>query len=291
MANYNQIIFDIQNGVKEYIIDHNLKSLVIGVSGGFDSGLGCAILAPICKELGIPLIGRYIHIESNKKEELERANLIGNAFCTDYKKKDLTEPFKFLVGYTDEPSMFGGINWDNQSYDDRLRRGNIKVRLRMIYLYNLAQKTRGIIVGCNNKTEYSLGFFTLGDSGDINPFISMYKTDLYKLAIFYAENYLSTNEEKEALRSVIEATPTDGLGITNSDVEQFGVKTYDDLDDILKHLEKFEVCENCIKKYYPIICEKYSREVVDKVIKRHYNTAFKRNYPYKIEIDKILIND
>jgi nicotinamide-nucleotide amidase len=284
MKSYTQIIFDIQNGVKQYIIENNIKALIIGVSGGFDSGLGCALLAPICKELGIPLIGRYIHIESNKEEEMERAKLIGDAFCTNFKKKDLTEPFKLLVEHTDETTMFGEVKWDEQSYDDKVRRGNIKSRLRMIYLYNIAKKTKGIVVGCDNKTENSLGFFTIGDSGDINPFISMYKTDLYKLAIHYLRNELSEENEKIALRSVIEATPTDGLGITSSDAEHFGVKSYDELDDILKHLEKFEVCENCIKEFYPIICEKYSKNVVDNIFKIHYNTEYKRKYPYKIEL-------
>ncbi len=284
MKSYTQIIFDIQNGVKQYIIENNIKALIIGVSGGFDSGLGCALLAPICRELGIPLIGRYIHIESNKEEEMERAKLIGNAFCTNFKKKDLTEPFKLLVEYTDESTVFGEVKWDEQSYDDKVRRGNIKSRLRMIYLYNMAKKTKGIVVGCDNKTENYLGFFTIGDSGDINPFISMYKTDLYKLAIHYLRNELSEENEKIALRSVIEATPTDGLGINISDAEHFGVKSYDELDDILKHLEKFEVCENCIKEFYPIICEKYSKNVVDNIFKIHYNTEYKRKYPYKIEL-------
>ena len=69
---YNLVIDEIQNKVKDYLIKCNLQSLIIGVSGGFDSGLGCALLAPVCKELGIPLIGRYIHIESNKEDEKER---------------------------------------------------------------------------------------------------------------------------------------------------------------------------------------------------------------------------
>lgn len=283
MKDYNKIIDEIQLKVKQYIIDNNLQSLVIGVSGGFDSGIGCALLAPICKELGIPFIGRYIHIESNKKEECERANMIGNAFCTDYKKKDLTEPFKFLVGYTDEPTLFGGLNWDKQSYDDRLRRGNIKVRMRMIYLYNLSQKTKGIIVGCNNLTEYLLGFFTIGDSGDINPFIHLFKTELYELAKVYM-NRLETDEEKKALQAVIEAVPTDGLGITNSDVEQFGVSSYDAVDDILKAYNIAKYYGKIDNELQPLY-EKYTKEATWKIINRHKNTEFKRNHPHKININ------
>ena len=49
--NYDYIINEIQKQVEDYIVRCNLQSLVIGVSGGFDSGIGCALLAPICKNL------------------------------------------------------------------------------------------------------------------------------------------------------------------------------------------------------------------------------------------------
>ena len=161
MKNYNEIISNIQNNVKQYIINNNLQALIIGVSGGFDSGLGCALLAPICRELGIPLIGRYIHIESNSNEEKTRAKLIGNAFCTDFKCKDLTTEFFTLLTKAEEPNIFGGFSFiPPKEQSDKIRRGNVKVRLRMIYLYNMAQYFKGVIIGCNNLTEQLLGFFT-----------------------------------------------------------------------------------------------------------------------------------
>lgn len=280
--NYDLIINEIQNQVKDYIIKCNLKSLVIGVSGGLDSGIGCALLEPICKELGIPLIGRYIHIESNKNDEKERAILIGNAFCSNFKCKDLTTPFNMLVTYTDEPSIFGGINKQNETKEDKIRRGNIKVRMRMIYLHNLAQKTKGIVVGCNNKTEDLLGFFTLGDSGDINPFISLYKTEVYELSKHFMER-LETEEQKQALQLVIDAVPTDGLGITNSDFEQFGVDSYNAVDDILKTYNIKKCYEKINNELQPLY-DKYTKEATWKVINRHLNTDFKRNHPHKVII-------
>lgn len=280
--NYDNIINEIQNQAEEYLVKCKLQSLVIGVSGGFDSGIGCALLAPICKKLNIPLIGRYIHIESNKQEEKERAEMIGKAFCSDYKSKDLTTPFNLLKTYTDEPSIFGPVNYYNIPIEDKIRHGNIKVRLRVIYLHNLAQKTKGIVVGCNNLTEYLLGFFTIGDGGDINPFINIYKTDLYELAKHYMER-LETDEEKKALQSVIDAVPTDGLGISNSDFDQFGVTSYEAVDEILKKYS--------IKKYYGKIdaelqplYDKYGKDSTWKVINRHLNSEFKRNHPHKIVI-------
>lgn len=286
MEKDNKLYFDmiekIQSEVKQYIIDNKLQSLVIGVSGGFDSGFGCAILSPICKELNIPLIGRYISIESNTQEERDRADMIGNAFCTDYKAKDLTVPYHFMTTYFDESNLFGGYVQKPTDSVSKIRRGNIKVRMRIAYLYNIAHKTKGIIVGCNNQTEYLLGFFTLGDGGDINPFIDLFKTELYDMAKAYIER-LETDEEKQALQAVIDAVPTDGLGITSSDVEQFGAKNYDDVDKILMNYAMYHDTAFWDESLYNELCSAYTKETVDKILNRHKNSEFKRNHPYKIK--------
>ena len=103
-------------------------------------------MSPICKELGIPLIGRFLQIESNKKEESDRARLIGNAFCDDFKFKKLDESYYFFLTYLEEPSIFGGYEQESKTIEDKIRRGNVKARMRMMYLYNLSQKTNGIVV-------------------------------------------------------------------------------------------------------------------------------------------------
>lgn len=279
--NYNKVIDDIQAKVKEYLVQYKIQALIMGVSGGLDSGVNSALLAPICKELGIPLIGRYIHIETNSEEEKRRANLIGNAFCTDYKSKNLTEPYHFLVTYTDEPTLFGGLNFEHQTYEDKIRRGNIKARIRMIYLYNLSQKMKGIVIDNDNMTEHLLGFWTInGDVGDLTPLASLLKTEVFELAKTYIKR-LTTKEEIEALQSVIDAVPTDGLGITSSDVEQFGVPSYDAVDEILVMYGRKKFYGKIDDELAPLY-EKYGKESTWKVINRHLNSEFKRHHPHKI---------
>ena len=123
---YSKTIETIQFHVEKYLKKYNIQSLVIGVSGGFDSGLNAALLKPICDKLGIPLIGRYIHIETNKQEERDRANAIGKMFCTDYKEIDLTSLYIYSIPYFEETTCPN----TNLSYDEKIRRGNIKARLR-----------------------------------------------------------------------------------------------------------------------------------------------------------------
>ena len=99
MENIGNCVLDIQTKIKQYIIDNNIKSLIIGISGGIDSTVNAAMLRPVCDELNIPLIGRYIHIESNKQIEKESATLVGNAFCNDFDLVDLTLPFNHLLSF------------------------------------------------------------------------------------------------------------------------------------------------------------------------------------------------
>ena len=278
MINYQEKIEQIQQSVKEYLSNAKVKSIVIGISGGFDSALNAALLRPICDELGIQIIGRYIHIVSNKLDEKKRACGIGNHFCHNFKCVDLSDLYYNSLTEFEE----GELIEDDQSFDTKIRRGNIKARLRMIHLYNLAGWHKGLVIDNDNKTERELGFWTLnGDVGDIVPLASLYKTEAYELAKAYL-SYIADDEARLALQECIECVPTDGLGITSSDVEQFGCKTYDEVDDILKNYP-YTVETFGQKVEMSRLLREYGEDVVQKVINRHKNSEFKRHLPFRFE--------
>lgn len=269
-----EIIKNIQQQIENYLLRYNIKNLIIGVSGGLDSGVNCALLRPICDKLGISLIGRYIFIESNKEEETQRANAIGQMFCHDYKTIDLTEMY-----YKTLPIFEEGVDINGDSLNEKIRRGNIKARLRMIHLYNLASFKQGIVVDNDNQTEHLLGFWTInGDVGDITPLFGLFKTEVYELAKCLVQQ-LDNEDAKKALQAVIDAIPTDGLGITSSDVEQFGVSSYEEVDDVLKNFKY-----NYTPKMKEDLNKKYGEKNVDKILLRHHNSDFKRNHPYRIRV-------
>lgn len=260
-----EIIQEIQSKVSDYLSSYNIKALIIGISGGFDSGFNAAILKPVCDELRIPLIGAYIHIESNKEEEQLRANLIGKAFCTQYHSVDLTDQFHALNFKMNSDIILSS----RPTMKERITMGNVKARMRMIYLYNLAARNGGIVVDNDNKTEHMLGFWTIGgDIGDITPLASFYKTECYELAKSFLET-LSDNSAKQALQFVIDAVPTDGLGITSSDVEQFGVSSYNEVDAVLKRIETDQD-----RSHYS--------EIEQRIFDRWKNSEFKRHHPHRI---------
>lgn len=274
--NYEKVLANINQELEQYFKDNNIKTVVIGISGGLDSALNTIILKPICDKLGIKIVGRYIHIESNKHAEKERADLIGKNFTHEYKSVDLTDLYFNSLPVYEE-------NFDyvktNISFSDKIRRGNIKARMRMIYLFNLSsQYTNGLVIDNDNMTEHLLGFWTLnGDVGTLTPLASLFKTEVFGLARYIKDYVLTTISEKNALNNVIYAVPTDGLGITSSDVEQFGVKSYDEVDEILMSELNFIVNHDI---------SKYSSETIDKIMNRHKNSNFKRHCPYKINCFK-----
>ena len=213
-------------GIREkmynYVSNSKLQSLVLGISGGIDSTLCAALLRPVCERLNIPLIGRSITIETNKADEIARSIAVGNAFCHDFEHVDLTDIFyenkKMLIHFDD--SMLS-----------KLRQGNMKARMRMMALYDLAQLYRGMVISTDNYTEYLTGFWTLhGDVGHYAPVQHLWKTEIYNLATYLLGE--ETPEQQAAMQSCIDATPVDGLGISSCDCEQLGVENYFEADRI-----------------------------------------------------------
>jgi len=212
---YSKVVEKLRKEMRDYIVDNHLYSLVLGISGGIDSALVAAIVKPVCDELNIPLIGRSISIETNKMDEVERAQLIGQMFCTSFSEVNLTPHFNVM---DDIDENVAGKVPNDTAY--KIRRGNIKARMRMIYLYNLASKHNGLVLSTDNLTEYLLGFWTLhGDVGDFGLIQNLWKTEVYELSEWIAGNECDEAQEY-ALMSCVHADATDGLGISNTDLDQ-----------------------------------------------------------------------
>ena len=273
MVDYNKFIKNSRKWLYQYIKDNHLQSLVIGISGGIDSTVSCAIAYPVCYDLGIPLIGRSLPTTSNKIDETTTAFKVGEAFCNDFKEVSIENSFSFV--FADLALNEGRIT--------PLQEGNIKARLRMMYLRHLASVHKGVVLDNDNFTEWNLGFWTVGGDSpmDINLGLHyLWKTEIYELAgHLYDDYYINMNvEQSKAILASIELTPTDGNGVSNSDCEQFELENYSQVDDVLKtvYYTSYAVGSKEAKDAYIRLIDSYGEQGVDKIMILHQSTEYKR---------------
>lgn len=288
--NYERVFNILVKETSNYITRNRLNAMVLGISGGIDSTVVAAICHEVSKKTGIPLIGRSLPIK-NKEDEFDISKLVGEAFCNDFKVVNLTDGY--LAVYN---SIIGGeenlisCGDDAESkYQTPIANGNIQARLRMIYLYNLASIHKGLVMSTDNQTEYQLGFWTIhGDVGDFDPIQGLWKTEVYELAKWLIGYYYGCGIKKEvdadgarkicdmceAIKKSMSLTPTDGLGISNSDLDQIGAKSYYDVDRVLQTLTCKASPEN--DKLQDELTTELGPDVVGKITGRRFKSRFKR---------------
>ena len=312
--NYEHVFDVLVDKTAEYVTENNLKAMVLGISGGIDSTVVAAICHEVSKKTGIPLIGRSLPIK-NKEDEFSVSELVGEAFCDEFKVFNLSNSYKAsLFDLCADAGLIKdckGYDWywvsDLEELTGRtpIANGNLQARCRMKHLYDIASIRKGLVMSTDNQTEYQLGFWTIhGDVGDFDPIQDLWKTEVYELAEWLRMKYVKANQghadcyhdmgasQKEyAITQSIALTPTDGLGISNSDLEQIGAKDYDTVDDILSRFIPFE---NFRKSYdsagqimhphdemaesdcWSQLCARHGEDVVNKVWSRHLASEFKR---------------
>ena len=263
---FNNII---EQGIRYINKYPDIHSLVLGVSGGIDSTLTAAIARKICDKTGRHLVCVSIPIETNTKDEIERAELTADAFADKFiEVKSIDRLYRFS-------KLMFELFWSSKFFfntpSEKIRQGNIKARLRMIYLYDRAHREQGIVLSTDNLSEYYLNFFTLhGDVGDLGLIQNLWKTEVIKMSKWISDVY-HRGTQAIALIRARNATPTDGLGITASDFDQLEADNYYEVDEIL--LNEIQAQEGFVMPP-----EHHSHPVV----RRSRAYAFKRNNPFNI---------
>ena len=199
-------------GVRDYGKKYNINRVAIGMSGGVDSALTAAIF----KQAGWDVLGVTMPIHQNPTET-DRGIAACQALGIEHKQVDLTKTYDQLL------KTFQEHDTTLKNESETLRRGNLRVRLRMMTIYNEASRIRGLVASTDNFSELAAGFWTLhGDVGDLAPIQSLSKSwEVPALA-----DMMGVPQE------TVYATPTDGLGVDAGDEAQFGF-TYLHFDIVL----------------------------------------------------------
>ena len=298
---YKEILENIVDGVSRYLVENNIKSQVLGISGGIDSTVTAAICKLVHDKIGIPLIGLSLPCSTNADVENDSAIACGSEFCNSFKVLNLQEPYEIMETFCATASNIEKTP---------ISQGNVKARLRMITLYDIASKTNGIVMGTSNKTDWLTGFWTLhGDVGDLNPIGELWKTEVYELARYLKDNVFNGSKALEKAMALI---PTDGNGVNGGgDAEQIMPSyTYNDIDHVLStwnnlspkikpmyaadkmtssikntifdvedensKIKRMEACRKSGSEFVPYLGDLYGVDSVRKVCMRSWNSEYKR---------------
>jgi NAD+ synthase len=220
---------------------------VVGVSGGVDSAVTCFLAA---RALGPEnVLALSLPYQTTSEEARLHSARVIEATGVQTRTIDITpvvEPYFELM-----PEM------------DRVRRGNVMARARMLILYDHSAEFNALVIGTGNKTEILLGYTTLyGDSAcAINPVGDLYKTQIRELA-----KNLGVPQE------IIAKAPSADLWQGQTDEDELGF-TYDQVDGLLSLLVDGRMSpEGCIQAGY-------SAAFVEQVQRRVQNTQYKRVLP------------
>lgn len=227
MKNWDQWIQNAVTNLKDYIKDYNLKSVVLGLSGGIDSTVSAVICRLATKDTpDVTFIGRSLPIK-NVGDDTSIANRLGKVLCDDFIEVNMYPLYECARN-------FFYIN-EEEMRATNISDGNIMARLRMIYLYQLASHYKGIVIDTDNNTEHNLGFYTIhGDVGDYNIGIRyLWKHQIWELAEVL-KNYVP--EATDIIQESINLQPTDG-NTGGTDLDQIAPgASYGDVDYILESL-------------------------------------------------------
>ena len=304
--NYQKVFETLVEKTKNYLEFYNIETMILGISGGIDS----TVVAAICSEIhkrnsSIKFHGVSMPIK-NKEDEFSSSVIVGKAFCGEdnFEIFELKETYDLVSQDFIESKRAFLIKNEGcviSNISTPISQGNIQARLRMMYLYDLASIGKGIVFSTDNATEYNLGFWTLhGDVGDFNPLFGLWKTEVYGLAEWLISNYYKPGEDDnkiEALKLSSGLTPTDGLGISESDLEQIGGSSYEEVEKVLIDILDYNIIKSlCSHKNIDKVdsmVEKYidwssgakeNPELYRKIAWRHFASEFKRkNLPIVIK--------
>ena len=196
--NINELCNALIVWLQEYARKAGAHGAVFGMSGGIDS----AVVSVLCKKaFGENALGLIMPCYSDKNDQID-AGLVADKFDIKYHTIVLDDVYDGFLKIMDKSG-------------NHMAKANIKPRLRMTVLYYYAGINNYLVVGSENKSELTVGYFTKhGDGGaDLWPIGNLVKSQVRKLAFHF-----------NIPQKIIDKTPTAGLWSG-----QMGI-TYDELD-------------------------------------------------------------
>jgi len=246
----------IKRFIKDYVEKSEVKGIVLGLSGGIDSCTTAALSALAIggdKVLGLLLPEQ----ETYNVTDVEHAQLVAEKFGFKTEVVDITSTLE---------AFYASIPIFERA--DKLCKGNIKARTRMVYIYYYANRLNMLACGSSDKSETMIGYFTKwGDvAADISPLMDLYKTQVRKLA-----QHIGMPKE------IVTKPASPALWPGQLAEKELGIK-YETLDLILYGLERFMKTEEIAQQL------NIKKELVSKIKRRWLSVEHKRRMPLTTKI-------
>ncbi|RZK53349.1 MAG: NAD(+) synthase, partial [Pedobacter sp.] len=240
-------------GIQDYFKKSGFSKAVLGLSGGIDSAIVCALA---CRALGAEnvmavLMPSKYSSDHSIKDALDLVNNIG---CKHeiIEIKEAADAFDNMMA-----SAFAGLPLN-------LTEENIQARCRGIILMAMSNKFGYILLNTSNKSECAVGYGTL--YGDMCGAIGVIG-DVYKTQIFEMARYINKDGEIIPENTIVKP-PSAELRPDQKDSDS--LPDYDILDKILfQHIEMQ-------KGSKAIIAQGFDEALVKRVLKMVNLAEFKR---------------
>ena len=235
-----------------------IKKCVIGLSGGVDSTVASFLAV---KALGPKNVtGMLLPYKESTKESVSDALTVAGILKIRTKITDLT------------PAVDSFLN--SNKVTDKVRKGNIIARMRMIALYDYSSEIKGLVIGTGNKTEILLGYTTVfGDNAyAINPIGDLYKTQVWQLAKLLG-----------VPKNIINKKPSADLWIGQTDEREMGF-TYKKADELLYYMVDLRFTDAELKELG------YRTDFINKIKTTIRRNQFKRLPPIIAKVSNRTIN-
>jgi NAD+ synthase len=236
--------------VRSVVDDADAAGAVIGLSGGVDSSTTAAAAVEALGADGVH--GLVMPSEVNTDENMSDAERVAESLDVEYDVIDIN------------PIADAVFDAYPAAADDRTAAGNVRVRLRGVLNYFVANHEDRIVLGTGNRSEALTGYFTkYGDQAvDCNPIGNLYKQQVRQLGAALG-----------LPRDLVMKTPSAEMWLGQTDEAELGLD-YDTLDAVLAlHVD------GPLSKAATVRELDVDPEVVDRVVDLHERSAHKRRMP------------
>ncbi len=240
-------------GTRDYVRKCGFSKGLVGLSGGIDSALTCALA---CEALGPEnVMGVGLPSPYSSQGSIDDARALANNLGIRFELlpiSDIFESFKSSLAH-----LFEG-------YQEDVTEQNIQARIRGVLLMALANKYQSLLLTTGNKSELAVGYCTL--YGDMSGALAVI-SDVPKMLVYELSRYV--NRERQIIpTSTIDKPPSAELAPNQTD--QDDLPPYEVLDPILAaYLEEH-------KSIADIVSLGFSEDVVRDVIRRIKINEYKR---------------